>query len=108
MPKFLYQFAYSPEATRGIVEKGASSRVEVVNDLAAGLGGTVEAFYWAWGEVDGYVICDFPDPAAGAALSLAVNASGRVKLSTTQLITPEEMDKATQKTSGIDYHPPGS
>jgi uncharacterized protein with GYD domain len=108
LPKFLYKFTYSPEAIRGIAEKGATARVEVVNDLAAGLGGRIEAFYYAWGEADGYVIADFPDEAAGAALSLVVNASGRVQLSTTRLITPEEMDKAAQKSGSIAYKPPGS
>jgi uncharacterized protein with GYD domain len=108
MPKYLYKFNYSPEAIRGIAEKGATQRVEVVNDLAAGLGGTIEGFYYAWGEADGYVIADFPDEASAAALSLVVNSSGRVQLSTTRLITPEEMDKAAQKSGTINYKPPGS
>ena len=40
------------------------------------------------------------------AASLAINASGAVNLKTTVLITPEEVDAATQKP--INYQPPGS
>ena len=75
MPKYLFKFWYGPEAVSAIADKGASSRVEVVNDLASGLGGKVESFYYAWGEEDGYLICEFPDQSAALALSLAVNAS---------------------------------
>jgi uncharacterized protein with GYD domain len=108
MPKYLYKFTYTPEALRGLLKEGATSRYETVKNLTEGMGGKLEAFYFAWGEADGYVICDFPDAATGAALSLVVNAAGPVHLSTTPLITPEEMDQAAQKTGSIDYHPPGS
>jgi len=42
---------------------------------------------------------------SGAALSLAVNASGTVRLSTIMLMTPEEVDAACKKTVG--YRAPG-
>jgi hypothetical protein len=38
-------------------------------------------------------------------LSLAVNASGTVKLRTVMLVTPEELDAACKKT--VSYRPPG-
>ena len=44
-------------------------------------------------------------PQAGMAISLAVNATGAVRLATTPLITPEEMDAASKKT--VDYKAPG-
>jgi uncharacterized protein with GYD domain len=70
------------------------------------MGGRIEAFYYAYGDTDVYGISDLPDAAAGIALSLAVNASGAVRLETIPLITPEEMDAAC-KTS-VSYRAPGA
>ena len=66
------------------------------------LGGTLEAFYFAFGESDVFVIIDLPDNVSSAAVSLA---GGAVRASTTVLITPEEMDQAVQKR--VNYNPPG-
>ena len=41
-----------------------------------GLGGTVEAFYFAFGQSDAYVIADLPDNVSAAAVASAVGASG--------------------------------
>jgi hypothetical protein len=43
--------------------------------------------------------------AVAAAVSLSINASGAVSLSTTPLLTPQEIDQARKRT--IDYRPPG-
>ena len=74
--------------------------------LIEGIGGKVEAFYFAYGEDDAYVIIDVPDAASGLAVSLAVNASGAVRLSTIPLITPEEIDAAAKKS--VQYRAPGA
>ena len=50
-------------------------------------------------------IIDGPDNATMAAASLAINASGAVTLKTTALLTPEEIDKATQVS--VSYKAPG-
>ena len=54
---------------------------------------------------DVIIIVDMPDQNAGLALSLAVNASGAVRLQTSPLITPEELDKAAKVS--VIYTPPG-
>jgi hypothetical protein len=46
-----------------------------------------------------------PDTTSGAALTLAVNASGMVKISSVMLMTPEEVDAACKKT--VSYRAPG-
>lgn len=70
------------------------------------MGGKLEAFYYAFGDSDAFVIVDAPDNATTAAISLAVNSSGAVALKTTPLLTPEEIDQAAQKT--VSYRPPGA
>ena len=69
------------------------------------MGGTLEAFYYAFGEDDVFAIVDLPDNVSTAAFALTVNRSGAVTVKTTVLLTPEEVDQVTKKS--IDYRPPG-
>ena len=79
-------------------------RREAVEQLAKSLGGTVEAFYYAFGDDDLFVIFDLPDNVSATIGSMVVNASGAAKAKMTVLLTPEEIDRATKKS--VDYFPP--
>lgn len=105
MAKYLFQASYVGEGIKGLLAEGATSRVEHVKKLITGMGGTVESFYFSFGDDDVVALGDFPDNETAAAFSFAVNASGAVKIKTTVLMTPEEVDKAAKKT--VDYRPPG-
>ena len=76
-----------------------------MEQLAKSLGGTMEAFYYAFGDDDLFVIFDLPDNVSATTASLVVNATGAVNAKITVLITPEEIDEATKKS--VDYLPPG-
>ena len=52
-----------------------------------------------------FAIVDLPDNAAAAALALTLGASGGATAETVVLLTPEEVDTATQRT--VTYTPPG-
>ena len=106
MPKFLIKASYNADGARGLLKEGGTARRALVEKLVQGLGGKVEAFYFAYGDADAYVITDVPDAAAGIAISLAVNASGAVRLATIPLITPEEIDAASKKV--VAYRAPGA
>jgi uncharacterized protein with GYD domain len=106
VPKLMVKVKYSAEGVRGLQKEGGSARVAVVKKLAEASGGKVEAFYFAYGDDDAYVILDVPDPAVGLALSMAVNASGAASLTSIPLITPEEMDAASKKS--VAYRAPGA
>lgn len=106
MAKFLVRASYTPEGAKGLIREGGTGRRTAVQKLIESMGGKIEAFYFAYGEHDAYVITDLPDAASGLALSLAVNASGVVRLSTVPLITVEEMDAAAKKS--VAYRPPGA
>jgi uncharacterized protein with GYD domain len=106
MPKFLIKASYNPDGVRGLIKDGGSKRRAVVQKLIEGLGGKLEAFYYAYGADDAVIITDLPDATSGVALSLTVNATGAVRLETIPLITPEEIDAASKKT--IDYKAPGA
>jgi uncharacterized protein with GYD domain len=105
MPKYMIIISYTAEGARGLLKEGGTSRRKVAEDLAKGMGGTIESFYFAFGADDVYVIGDFPDAESAAAVSLALGASGAVRARTVVLLTPEEVDGAAKKT--VDYRPPG-
>jgi uncharacterized protein with GYD domain len=105
MPKYLYRGSYTQQGVKGLLKEGGTSRRATIEALAKGMGGSVEAFYYALGEDDIYVIVDLPDQTAATAISLAVAAAGSAELSTVVLITPEELDEATKRT--VAYRPPG-
>ena len=68
-------------------------------------GATLEAFYFAFGANDAYVLVDAPDHASIAAASLAINATGAVQTTTIVLLTPEDLDQAAKKK--VKYRAPG-
>ena len=105
MPKYLMEASYTAEGAKGLAKEGGSSRRKTVEDMVKGMQGRLEAFYYAFGGSDVYLIADLPDAATAAALSLAVNQSGAVQLKTIVLMTAEEMDQAAKKT--VAYRPPG-
>ena len=105
MPKYLMEASYTAEGAKGLAKEGGSSRRKTVEDMVKGMQGRLEAFYYAFGGSDVYLIVDLPDAATAAALSLAVNQSGAVQLKTIVLMTVEEMDQASKKT--VAYRPPG-
>jgi uncharacterized protein with GYD domain len=105
MPKYLIQANYSSEGVQGLLKDGGSGRRAAVEKLFASVGGKLEAFYYAFGDTDAFVIADVPDNVTAAALSLAVNVPGTVSTKLTVLLTPEEIDAAAKKS--INYRPPG-
>jgi uncharacterized protein with GYD domain len=105
MPKYLAHCNYVGEGLKGLLQDGGSKRKAVVEKLVASMGGTVEAFYYAFGETDLYVIADLPDHESMTAVALMVAASGAIDIKTTVLITPEEVDEAVKKTP--IYQSPG-
>jgi len=106
MPKYLVRANYKPEGVKGIMKDGGTARRTAVEQMAAGFGGRVEAFYFAFGDTDAFVVVDAPDNVTAAAVALAVNASGAVTATTTPLLTPEEVDQATKKS--VKYRAPGA
>ena len=105
MAKYLLEASYTAEGAKGLLKEGGSSRRKQVEEMIKKAGGKLEAFYYAFGSPDVFVIADLPDAATAAALSLTVNQSGAVALRTHVLMTPEEMDQASKKS--VAYRPPG-
>jgi len=105
MAKYLWVASYTTEGVKGVLKEGGSGRRDAIEKLVADVGGTLEAFYFGFGEGDAYVIADLPDNTTAAAVSLAVGGSGAVRIKTTVLLTPDEVDRAAHTTVG--YRAPG-
>lgn len=105
MPKYLVQFNYTDSGKKGLLKEGGTGRRAATEKVIKSVGGTLEAYYFSFGDYDGFLIADVPDDASMAAVSLTASATGAVNVKTTVLMTPEQVDKATKKTP--DYRPPG-
>jgi uncharacterized protein with GYD domain len=106
MPKYLIEASYTLDGIKGVQSAGGSSRRDAVAAAVEGLGGSLESFYFGFGESDAYVTVDLPDNESAAGIAIAVGAAGGATTKTIALLTPEEVDSAAQRS--IDYRPPGS
>ena len=105
MPKYLLHVSYTAEGAKGLLKDGGTKRRQAAQTLIESLGGRMEAFYFAFGKSDAFLIADMPDAISAAAASVAVAATGAATSRSTVLLTAEEMDQATRKTTR--YSPPG-
>jgi uncharacterized protein with GYD domain len=106
MAKYLIQGSYSAEGAKGLLKEGGTSRRAAIGEMLKRSGGSMEAFYWTFGDNDFCIIADLPDHASAAAIGLQVAGSGAARTSMTVLLTAEDIDKAGGQS--IDYRPPGS
>jgi uncharacterized protein with GYD domain len=106
VPKYLVEVKYTLDGMKGLKAKGGSARVAAAKALIEEMGGSIESFYFAFGDRDAIIIADLPDNVSSAALGLIVGASGGVNSAITVLLTPEEIDEAAKKRAS--YQPPGS
>ena len=105
MAKFMIQASYTADGTKGLLKEGGTGRRTAVTKVVEDLGGKLEALYFAFGDTDAVVICEVPDAVSALALSMAVNSSGQVRIKTTPLISPEDVDAASHK--AVQYRAPG-
>jgi uncharacterized protein with GYD domain len=97
MPKYLFQAQYTEKGLQAILKEGGTKRFEVMGKAVMQLGGMIEAFYYALGETDLFLIVNLPDVVSASALSILTNASDTVKVKTTVLLSPEEIDRAMKQ-----------
>jgi uncharacterized protein with GYD domain len=105
MSKYLITGRYAAEGVKGLMQEGGTKRLAAATAAIESVGGTIDAFYYAFGENDVVGICDFPDAASATAVSMMINSTGAVSVSFTPLITVDEVDAAAAKKPS--YRPPG-
>ena len=108
MARYLIKASYNAEGTKGLLKEGGSNRKDAAAKAIEDMGGTVECFYFAFGDHDAYVIADLPNEIVAAAIGIRINSSGLVNISTTALLTPEQVDAAGDKGTTLAYRAPGT
>lgn len=105
MPKYLFHGSYTQEGYEGLLKEGGAKRREAAEQALGSVGGRLEAFYFAFGEEDFYIIVDLPDNVATTVVSFVGNVSGTFRIKTIPLLTPEEVDQAVKMS--VNFRPPG-
>jgi uncharacterized protein with GYD domain len=107
MGKYLLKVSYTAEGIKGVMRDGGTSRVTSVKKALAGVGGSLETLYFAFGSEDVYAIADLPDNSTALAVGAAIGSSGAIsKYETVVLLSPAEVDSAMKTT--VAYRPPGA
>jgi uncharacterized protein with GYD domain len=106
MAKYLIVVTYSAEGMKGMLREGGSARRSTIADIVKNLDGSLEAFYFAFGENDVYSIVDLPDNVSAAAMAMNISAAGMCRCDVTVLLTPEEIDKSAR--TKMWFRPPGA
>jgi len=96
MPVYMHQFKYKDEGIRMLLkEEKPVDREAFLRVAVEAFGGTLQSFYFCFGEYDGLVVSSFPDETSAFACVTAIFAQGRVQtVRTTQLIASADGMKA--------------
>jgi uncharacterized protein with GYD domain len=105
MTKYLFEANYVGEGIKGLMRDGGTKRRDAVIEALKSVGGSLESFYYAFGETDVLGVFEIPDQADALALSLMINSTGAVDLRLKPLMTAEDVDEAAKRTPS--YRPPG-
>jgi uncharacterized protein with GYD domain len=105
MQKYLFYGTYTSEGYKELLAEGGTKRAVAVKNAAENLGGSLESFYFSFGENDFYVIVNLPDNVNATAFTLSGNVSASFKMNTVVLLTPEELDSSLR--IKVDYRLPG-
>ncbi len=108
MAKYAFFFSYTPEAWASMM-KNPTDRTAAARQVVEALGGTLESYYWMFGEYDGFAILDGPDSISSGAGSIAVASTGTLSKSVTvQLFDADDQAALLEgaKTALSSYAPP--
>jgi uncharacterized protein with GYD domain len=106
--KYLVLFNLTSESAKRFVAK-PSDRAAVVREVAESAGGSLESYYWMFGQYDGAAVFEVPDSHAMAAVSLAITGSGALsRFETHELIESGDLTAIAERAKGIAYRPPGA
>src|ERR671936_2664667 len=103
MPAYLMRFSYTPDAWARLIQNPEDRR-DAARAVIEQVGGSLEGFWYGFGEHDGYVIYEAPDNVSVTAAVLAIAGGGAVSsVETTVLMTVDETLEALGKAKSISY-----
>jgi len=106
MPHYLLQVSYTSKGLATLVNN-PQNRMDVLRPVFASLGGRLDGMWFSFGDYDLVMICQMPDNASVAAISMAISSGDAVKtVKTTPLMTMKEGMEAMKKATTTAYRPP--
>jgi len=107
MAKYMALFNLSSDAIRRFVAH-PSDRAAIVRGLVEDHHGSLECYYWMFGQYDGMAVFEMPDARTKAAMSLAITSSGAfTHFETHELIEANDLIAIAERARDIAYQPPG-
>jgi uncharacterized protein with GYD domain len=107
MPAYLMRFSYTPETWSRLIQNPEDRR-HAARAYIEQVGGSLQGFWYAFGEYDGYALFEAPDNVSVAGAVLAIAAGGALaSVETTVLMSVEETLEALAKSKSINYRRPG-
>jgi uncharacterized protein with GYD domain len=101
----MYQAAYTAESMAAQI-KEPQDRIEAVRPTLEGMGATIIAGGYPFGEFDVLVVFEAADDTTAASFAMAVAAGGAVKSAkTTRLLTGQQWIESLRKAQGSQYQP---
>ena len=88
MGKYLIRGNYVGDGIAGLRRDGGEKRLAAATAAVESVGGTLDCFYYAFGDTDLFGIVDLDDEAAAMDASLLINSSGAVSVTLTPLFDP--------------------
>lgn len=108
MALYMVQMTYTAEAWATLIKR-PQDRTVPSRDLVQKLGGKLLGLYYSLGKYDGMVLFEVPDDISASAVSLAVKASGIMKVNeVTRLFTMDEALEAMRKAGSSPFSGPTS
>jgi uncharacterized protein with GYD domain len=108
MAKYLALFGFTSEAIKQFVVS-PSDRAEAVRRLVEPVGGSLECYYWMFGQHDGMAIVEMPDSRTYVAVILAIKSSGAfTHFETHELIKADDLTGIAAWARQVAYQAPGA
>ena len=108
MPLYLTKFSYTPETWARMIGNPEDRR-KAAQEYIESVGGTLQGFWYAFGEHDGYTLWEAPDNVSMTAVILAIGSGGALSShETTILVTVEETLDALHRAQDVAYRAPGA
>ena len=108
MPLYLTRFSYTPQTWARMIDNPEDRRA-AAQEYIESVGGTLQGFWYAFGEHDGYTLWEAPDNVSMAVVALAIGGGGALSsFQTTVLLTVDDTLEALGRAQGIGYQVPGA
>ena len=108
MPLYLTRFSYTPETWARMIDNPEDRRVAAQSYIES-VGGKLHGFWYAFGEHDGYNLCEAPDNVSMAAVVLAIGGGGALSsVDTTVLMSVDETIDALKMAGQVGYRAPAA